>query len=398
MQIQTIQIIDDIKSFLDEVFDKAISLWASDIHFEPWKDNFFIRYRIDGDLYVLYDISNENTDSIIARIKILARLKSDEKRLPQDGQIVYDYKWEDIDFRVSTFPTLYWEKIVIRILKKDINLLNLDKLWFLTFNLKLIKQALTLKEWLILVAWPTGSWKTTTLYSLLNQFDPKKYNISTLEDPIEYKLPGISQSQINTDIWYDFSEWLRSLLRQDPDIILVWEIRDPKTAQLAIEACLTWHLVLWTIHANKWSWVIERLLNLWVPAYLISNVLKLIISQRLVRKLCSCANKIDIPTDIDNIFQQWLWTIYEEKLKKSNTFKTKVWCEKCLGNWYKLRIWLHEVIYLDDKISSIINEKFSSSKWDKIIKEKWYLTLYQDWLIKTLYWITDIWQILPYKD
>ena len=398
MQIENIDIIDNMKEFLNEIFNKAISIWTSDIHFEPQKDNFYLRFRIDWDLHIFYKISNENADNIIARIKILSKLKVDEKRLPQDGQIVYNYNGEDIDFRVSTFPTLYWEKIVIRILKKDANLLNLDRLWFLTYNLNLIKKALQFKEWLILVAWPTGSWKTTTLYSLINQFDPKKYNINTLEDPIEYKLPWISQSQVNPDIGYDFSNWLRSLLRQDPDIILVWEIRDKQTAQLAVEACLTWHLVLWTIHANKWSWVIERLLNLNVSSYLISNVLKLVISQRLVKKLCSCAKKADMTEKEGQIFQQWLWKIYEQKLKNENNFKHKLWCEKCLNTWYRWRIWIHEVIYIDDELSKIINDNFSAQKWKILSKEKWYFTLYKDWLIKTLYWLTDFWQVLPYKE
>jgi len=396
MKIKHIDIIDDMKEFLDEVFDKAISMWASDIHFEPQKDFFYIRFRIDGEIYIFYKIWNENADNIIARIKILSKLKVDEKRLPQDGQIVYTYKNEDIDFRVSTFPTLYWEKVVIRILKKDINLLNLDKLWFLNVNLKLIKKALKLKEWLILVTWPTGSGKTTTLYSLINHFDPKKYNISTLEDPIEYKLPWISQSQVNPDIGYDFSNWLRSLLRQDPDILMVWEIRDEQTAQLAVEAALTWHLVLWTIHANRWSWVIKRLLNLNISSYLISNVLKLIISQRLVRKLCSCAKKAHITEQEEKIFQEWLWEIYKQKLKNENNFKYKLWCEKCLNTGYKWRIWIHEVTYIDDDFVKIIKDNFSILEWDQLLKGKGYFTIYEDWLIKTLYWLTDLPQFLPY--
>ncbi len=398
MKIKNIEMIDDIKDFLDNVFKEAIDVWASDIHFEPQKDNFYIRFRIDGDLHVFYKISNENSDNLTARIKILSKFKVDEKRLPQDGQIAYNYNGEDIDFRVSTFPTLYWEKIVIRILKKDANLLNLNKLWFLSYNLDLIKKSLSFKEWLILVAWPTWSWKTTTLYSLLNSFDPSKYNISTLEDPIEYKMPWVIQSQVNSEIGYDFSNGLRSLLRQDPDIILVWEIRDPKTAQLAVEACLTWHLVLWTIHANKGSWVVERLLNLNVPPYLISNVLKLVISQRLTWKLCSCSENINITEKEDEVFKQGLWKVYEQQLKGNNKFKKKVWCEKCLYNWYKWRVWLHEVTFLDDEFSKIIDNNFSSKEWERLVDKKWYFTLYKDWLIKSLYWLTELSNILPYKE
>lgn len=401
MQPQEIDIIDDIKGFLDKIINDAIDKWVSDIHIEPQKERLFIRFRIDWEIMLFYSIWLTNKDNLITRLKIIARLKIDENRLPQDWQIVFSYKkdnsLEDVDMRVSTLPTLYWEKIVIRILKKDSKLLNVDSLWFIKFNLRVIKKALTMKEWLVLVGWSTWSWKTTTLYSILNYFDPWKFNISTLEDPIEYKLPMINQSQVNYEIWYTFSNWLKTLLRQDPDIILVWEIRDKDTAKLAIEASMTWHLVLWTIHTNRWIWIIERLINMGIDNYLIASSLKLIISQRLVRKICKCSSKIELNEENNLLFSQWLWTIWET-IKPTANIRNKVWCEKCLNTWYSWRIWLHEVVVMDPDFIKLITWNLSGRIWDDLMHTKWYLSLYQDWLLKVASWLTDLQQVLPYKE
>ncbi len=395
--VKQIKIIDDMKSFVDNLISEAIEYNASDIHIEPQKDKVIIKFRIDGDLYIFYDIWKDYFEALVSRIKLLASIKIDEKRLPQDWQIIFSYKWQDVDIRVSTFPTLFGEKIVLRILKKDYSLLNIESLGFLNINLKLIKKWLNHKEWLILVSWPTGSWKTTTLYAMLNYFDPKKYNISTLEDPVEYTLPGINQSQINPSIWYTFSSWLRSLLRQDPDIILVWEIRDLETAKLAMEAALTWHLVLATIHANRWIWVIERLLNFGLEPYLVASALKLIVSQRLVKKLCDCAVSTKISSEEEKIFEKYLWPIYNS-IKKRN-FKKPVWCQKCFNSWYKWRLWLHEVIYIDKDFSKFISSwQLNEKLFEDLMIQKWFLTLFQDWLIKVILWYTTLDKVLPYKD
>lgn len=402
MQTKTIDIIDDFRWFLDKVFDDAIQKWASDIHFEPQKESVAIRFRVDWELFELYRLWFSNKDNLTTRIKILARLKIDENRIPQDGQIVYSYRqWtepEDIDMRVSTFPTLYWEKVVIRILKKDMKLLNIDSLGFFQLNLKLIKKSLTFKEWLILVWGSTWSWKTTTLYAILNHFNPQKYNICTLEDPIEYKLAWINQSQINSEIWYTFSSWLRTLLRQDPDIVLVWEIRDAETAKLAIEASMTWHLVLGTIHANRWTWIVERLVNMGIEPYLIASSLKMIVSQRLVKKVCKCwQKKTQLDPEEEKIFREWLWPIWES-VKPNLNFRQKVGCDACFGSWYSWRIWLHEVALIDQDYSKLISKDINARVWDDITQGKWYLSLYQDWLLKAAYWFTDLSQVLPYKD
>lgn len=402
MQTKTIDIIDDFRWFLDKVFDDAIQKWASDIHFEPQKESVAIRFRVDWELFELYRLGFSNKDNLTTRIKILARLKIDENRIPQDGQIVYSYRQgnepEDIDMRVSTLPTLYWEKVVVRILKKDMKLLNIDSLWFFQLNLKLIKKSLTFKEGLILVWGSTWSWKTTTLYAILNHFNPQKYNICTLEDPIEYKLAWINQSQINSEIWYTFSSWLRTLLRQDPDIVLVWEIRDAETAKLAIEASMTWHLVLGTIHANRWTWIVERLVNMGIEPYLIASSLKMIVSQRLVKKVCKCWQKKDtLDPEEEKIFREWLWPIWES-VKPNLNFRHKVGCDICFGSGYSGRIWLHEVALIDQEFSKLIAKDINARVWDDVTQGKWYLSLYQDWLLKAAYWFTDLSQVLPYKD
>lgn len=397
MEIQVIDIIDNYREFVDDVFNHAIRVNASDIHFEPQKDFFAIRFRIDWEIYMFYKIDNTNRDNLLTRVKIMASLKIDETRIPQDWQIVYAKENEDIDMRVSTFPVLNWEKIVIRILKKDINLLNINSLWFLQLNLNLIKKALSMKEWLILVSGPTGSWKTTTLYSMLNSYDPDKYNISTLEDPVEYKLPWINQSHVRSDIWYTFSNWLRTLLRQDPDIILVWEIRDKETAKLAIEASLTWHLVFGTIHSTRWIWVIERLINMWIEPYLLASALKLIISQRLVKKLCKCAEKKLVDEDLEKVFKDWLWGIWDS-VKPSFNWKTAKWCEKCMNIWYAWRLWIHEVVLFDSEFWRVVANWLDKNAWDNQMMKKWYLNIYQDWLLKVSSGFTDVTQVLPYKD
>ncbi len=402
VKVKEINIIDDYKEFIDNLLTDAIVKWASDIHIEPHKDAIWIRYRIDGDLFPVYKLWLDNKDNLTARIKILSKLKIDEKRLPQDGQIVFKFdNWkevEDVDLRVSTFPTLYWEKVVIRVLRKDMSLLNLNNLGFLNVNLNLIKKALNSKEGLILVSWPTWSWKTTTLYAMLNWFDRFKYNISTLEDPIEYKLEGINQSQVNPDIWYTFAAWLRTLLRQDPDIILVWEIRDKETAKLAIEASLTWHLVLGTIHANRWAWVIERLVNMGIDRYLIASSLKMVLSQRLVKKICgNCAVNIDITEDEEKIFQKYLGPLWESLKEKVNFRKWK-WCKMCLNTGYKWRLWLHEVVLIDSDFAELISKEFSLRQWEDLMEMKGYLTLFKDWLIKVIFGQTTLEQVLVYKD
>ncbi|MEK7192732.1 MAG: GspE/PulE family protein [Patescibacteria group bacterium] len=260
---------------------------ASDVHIEPIGEKLRVRFRVDGILYTSLFLPATIQNAVVARIKILANMKLDEKRKPQDGRFSANINGRHIDFRVSSMPTYYGEKIAIRILNPDTGLKKLNDIGLTPHNHKLLTDALAEPYGLILLTGPTGSGKTTTLYSMLNEFDREKRNVVSLEDPIEYNIPGINQSQIRAEIDYSFAVGLRSLFRQDPDVIMVGEIRDRETASLAIQAALTGHLVLSTLHTNSAIGVIPRLVDMGIDPYLIAPTLILSVAQRLVRTICS---------------------------------------------------------------------------------------------------------------
>lgn len=297
LELAPIADLGDIVAYTNNLFDYALELHASDVHIEPNKDFVVTRFRTNGDFIYINKITFEEYAKLISRLKILAELRIDEKYKPQDGKIAYtsEKSGERIDVRMSILPLVEGEKVVMRILRQDTSLLSLDKLDFLEPNLQKIKTSLESRYGIILVAGPTGSGKSTTLFSMLKSFDPLKFNISTLEDPVEYNIPFINQSQIKPQIGFDFAAGLRSLVRQDPDIIMVGEIRDKETAMLAIEAALTGHLVLSTIHTNSAAGTIQRLVNMGIEPFLIASALKMVISQRLVKRLCpECHTSVHI--------------------------------------------------------------------------------------------------------
>lgn len=264
---------------------------ASDIHIEPLDTSVRVRFRIDGAMHTSLTLPKDVENAVVARIKILCSMKLDEKRKPQDGRFSAHIDGSKIDFRVSTFPTYYGEKVVMRLLNSSASLLKLDEIGMSERNLNLIKKGIELPYGLVLISGPTGSGKTTTLYAMLNELDRDKQNVLSLEDPVEYNIPGISQSAVRPEIGYTFANGLRTTLRQDPDVIMVGEIRDKETAQLAIQAALTGHLVLSTIHTNSAIGVIPRLIDMGIDPYLIAPTLRLVIAQRLVRKLCPGAGR-----------------------------------------------------------------------------------------------------------
>lgn len=268
------------------VLKHAIEGRASDIHIEPTRDKLQIRFRVDGALHTTLVLPSKVHDGILTRIKILTNMQLDEKRKPQDGRFSTRISGRDIDFRVSTFPTYFGEKVVLRILDPKREILSLEKLGLEGNNLQIVGKNLQ-KPWgLVLITGPTGSGKTTTLYAMLQTLDKEKYNIVSLEDPVEYNIEGVSQSQVRPEINYDFANGLRSILRQDPDIIMVGEIRDNETAKLAIHAALTGHLVFSTLHTNNAVGAIPRLIDMGVDPYLIPPTLIMVIAQRLARTLC----------------------------------------------------------------------------------------------------------------
>lgn len=269
------------------VLQHAVSGNASDIHIEPIGDKIKVRFRVDGTLYTSLFLPVNVHEAVVARIKILTNMKLDEKRKPQDGRFSAKVEDRKIDFRVSTLPTYFGEKVVIRILDPKSELLSLDSLGISEGHMKDIRDVLGRPYGIVLVTGPTGSGKTTTLYSMLGQLNREKYNVVSLEDPIEYSISGVNQSQVRPEIEYTFANGLRSILRQDPDIILVGEIRDRETAKLAIQAALTGHLVLSTLHTNNAAGAIPRLVDMGVDPYLIAPTLAMIIAQRLVPKICA---------------------------------------------------------------------------------------------------------------
>jgi type IV pilus assembly protein PilB len=269
---------------------------ASDVHIEPLADRVRVRFRVDGVMYTSLFLPTSVHDAVVARIKILTNMKLDEKRKPQDGRFSANIKGRVVDFRVSTFPTSTGEKVVIRILDSEKGLKKIDTVGFDEDQLAIVRRAIQRPYGLILITGPTGSGKSTTLYSMLNELDHEKFNIVTLEDPVEFSMAGVNQSSVRPEIDYTFANGLRSILRQDPDIIMVGEIRDKETAQLAIHAALTGHLVLSTLHTNNVLGVVPRLIDMGVEPYFIAPTLVLAIAQRLVRVMCPDA-KSPVPVD-----------------------------------------------------------------------------------------------------
>ena len=386
----------EIISVLNDIFVKSIRLKASDIHFEPAENFFRIRYRVDWWFIKWEKLDIELKDSIVARLKIMASLRIDEHRLPQDWKITYRLFWsKTIDMRVSVIPTIYWEKVVIRLLKKDEKPPELKDLGIMPYNMVKIRKHLKDPYWMILAVWPTGSGKSTTLFSLLSQFDSEEKNISTLEDPVEYRIAWVNHTQINPAIDFNFAKWLRSLLRQDPDIIMVWEIRDEKTAKLAVEASITGHIVFSTLHTNSATHTLQRLMNLWVDPLLISSSLRVIISQRLARKLCPHC-KVSYLSD-DKIKNYIVWKVWKY-IKNKDTlklYKAKVeWCSKCNHRWYSWRIWLYEVLEMTDKMEWLILQNASRTQleiqaiWDSMV------TIKEDALLKVVLWETSLDEVL----
>lgn len=330
------------------LIDQAIEMGASDIHIEPYEKSFRIRYRIDGVLQHIGELSLANKDAIISRIKIMSHLDIAEKRRPQDGRIRIEKKENTIDLRVSSLPTDFGEKVVLRILDKSEQRLDLKELGFEKNNLINFQKAIHHPYGMILVTGPTGSGKTTTLYAALNDLNSPKVNITTIEDPIEYNLAGINQTQVRSDIGLTFSKALRAILRQDPDIIMVGEIRDLETAEIAIRAALTGHLVFSTLHTNDAPSAVTRLIDMGIEPFLVASSVRLVMAQRLVRKICSHCKKEykpEIPlTD-------------ELGINDKKTFFKGNGCDNCNETGYRGRTALFEVMPMSESIADLISRQ-----------------------------------------
>ncbi len=335
---------------VNSVLNDAIKKGASDIHVEPYEKVFRIRFRIDGMLYEIMKPPLSLKNAIASRLKIMAKLDIAERRRPQDGRIKIRYSdGKDIDFRMSVLPTLFGEKIVLRLLDKSNLQLDMTKLGFNEKQLKNFKDAVHKPYGMVLVTGPTGSGKTTTLYSALSELNQISKNVSTAEDPVEYNIPGVNQVQMHEEIGLNFAASLRSFLRQDPNIIMVGEIRDYETAEIAVKAALTGHLVLSTIHTNDAPSTINRLLNMGIEPFLVASSVHAILAQRLVRKICEkCKEEIDIE-------KKFLIDIgmSEAEAKTTKTYKGKG-CNVCSNTGYKGRIAVYEILTIAEEIRKLI--------------------------------------------
>ncbi|WP_129722134.1 GspE/PulE family protein [Xylanivirga thermophila] len=344
--------------FIDSIIEQALSYEASDIHIEPLKATVQIRFRIDGTLIQIMDIPKAIHESIISRLKVLSKLNITETRLPQDGHWIQNINGKDVNFRLSIIPTINGEKAVIRILDDKYFLMSKASLGFNKHNSILFDKLLEKGKGIILVTGPTGSGKTTTLYTMLKELDFKTQNIITIEDPIELSIDGINQIQVNNKSGLTFSNGLRAILRQDPNIIMVGEIRDEETAEIAIRAAITGHLVLSTLHTNDAMSSIMRLVDMKIPRYLIAESLEGIISQRLIRRVCKHCCEEYIPTktqldmlNIDNI--------------NNLVFVKAIGCSYCNNTGYADRIAIHEVFIPTEKHKMLIHD---GARYDEIVK------------------------------
>ncbi len=373
------------------IIQNAVNDRASDIHIEPEDVEVRIRYRIDGVLRTVLTLSRQVHAAIVSRIKIMAGLKIDETRIPQDGRFHLKLSDREIDFRISTLPTINGEKVVLRILDRSAGVLKLETLGLNGLRLDGVKKAIRKSHGMFLVTGPTGAGKSTTLYSVLGILNEPEVNIVTLEDPVEYFMQGISQSQINPEVGLSFASGLRSILRQDPDIIMVGEIRDRETAAMAVHAALTGHIVLSTLHTNSSYGAIPRLVDMGIEPFLLASSLNVIVAQRLVRQLCpDCRQQAPATAEESAmIMKEWGAIPADEKknLKLKIDDPIKIWhargCPKCKDG-YRGRIGIFEVMLVDSRIRDAMLQRASETKLKTIARENGLITMMEDGVIKIL--------------
>lgn len=389
-----------IIKLLSIIVTEAVRIGASDLHFEPARKVLRVRFRADGNLYTTVLLPLEIHLPIVSRIKIMSNLKIDELRIPQDGRFRSIVDERVVDFRVSTFPTSHGEKVAIRILDSTTGLLSIQQLGMSDVATNTIKEAIKKPYGMILITGPTGSGKTTTLYAMLQLLNKDGVNLVTLEDPVEYTLEGVNQSQVLPEIGYTFAKGLRHIVRQDPDIIMVGEVRDTETAELAVHAALTGHLVLSTLHTNNAAGVIPRLIDLGVQKFLLPSSINIMIAQRLVRRLCPHCKKEKVLSaketqKIDDI----LSGLKPEDLAKYNIKKPykiyeSVGCEECNNRGFKGRVGIYEILLMNKEIEEIIHSNFSESKLSFAMQNQGMLTLSQDGISKVLMGLTTLEEVL----
>jgi type II secretory ATPase GspE/PulE/Tfp pilus assembly ATPase PilB-like protein len=409
-----------------KIFDNLLTIateeWASDIHIEPFEHRSRIRLRIDGVLIELVHYPENLHDNIIAKFKIeTGQMRPDEKRLPQDARVsTQTLTNKELDLRASTVPTVWWEKLVMRIVDKSKKLPPLQALWIEWINNEILNRNIGFPNGVILVTWPTGSWKTTTLYASLAILNTIEVNIITFEDPVEVKVHWLNQAQVRTDIWFTFASGLRAALRQDPDIIMVWEIRDFETLNTGMEAAMTWHLVFSTVHTNSAAETITRVMNLGAKPYMITGTFNVIIAQRLARKLRDDAKiVVNVKEKYPELYEsakQALLTMKSDSLDREMTMRgidpKALW--DFMTNWtcfgpdpakwekaFKWRVGLYEMLEFDDQVKQLLLDGEKALAVEKYaLEERWMINLERDAVFKLIQWkisIEEVYRLVKHK-
>ncbi|MGB9911049.1 MAG: GspE/PulE family protein [Microgenomates group bacterium] len=384
---------EKIARVVNIILEFAVKSRASDIHIEPQEENTRVRYRIDGILHEKLVLPKYLHDAVVSRVKILSGMRIDEKRVPQDGRFSFKAEDQEIDLRVSSLPTVHGEKIVMRLLKKTGQVPDLPELGLRGRALKDLQEAILRPHGIIIVCGPTGSGKTTTLYSVLSRINTPRVNIITLEDPVEYEIPGVNQVQVNPAAGLTFASGMRSFLRQDPNIIMVGEIRDRETTELAVQASLTGHLVFSTLHTNNAAQAIPRLLDLGAEPFLLASSVTCLVAQRICRRICpDCKEEYSPPPEVIEDIKKVLGKLFPPQ-KETKLYRGKK-CATCNNTGYLGRIGIFEVLPISEKIARLILERASAREIEKQAREEGMVTMKQDGYLKVLEGITTIEEVL----
>lgn len=372
---------------VENIFSKAITLHASDIHIEPLDTKTRVRLRIDGMLRPIEDIPAARHNSVISRIKVLCGMDIAEKRVPQDGRLEITREGRCIDLRISTLPTIRGEKIVIRVLDKERTLFSLNQLDFSEENLNLYQSMYKTARGIVLITGPTGSGKSTTLYATLNELNIQEQNIITIEDPVEYKIAGINQVAVNPKTGLTFAKGLRAIVRQDPNIIMVGEIRDAETAQIAIQSALTGHLVLSTLHTNSAVGAVTRLLDMGIEPFLLASAVRGVVAQRLVRKICPhCCKQYEA--------EDWEKNFLHVPAERELLLQRGEGCEKCGFIGYKGRMAVQEVLPITEQITGLILHQDSEAVIQEAARQHGFISLKQDGIDKVMAGYTTVAELI----
>jgi type IV pilus assembly protein PilB len=382
-----------IAKIVSTILEFAMKSRASDIHIEPKEERTRVRYRIDGILYEKLILPKRVHEAVVSRIKILSGMKIDIKRKPQDGRFNFRAGGHEVDLRVSSLPSTFGEKVVMRLLRKTAKIPSLTDLGLRGKALKNFEDAILVPQGIIIVCGPTGSGKTTTLYSALSKVNAVRVNIITIEDPVEYEIEGVTQVQVNRAVGLTFASALRSFFRQDPDIIMVGEIRDVETTELAIRAALTGHLVFSTLHTNDAAGALPRLVDMGAEPFLLASSMILVIGQRVVRRIClKCKEEYDPPPAVVNDVKKVLGDLYPVK-KKLKLYRGKK-CEACNQSGYSGRIGIFEVLPITEKVAKLIMERAPASKIEQQAREEGMVTMKQDGYLKAIEGVTSLEEVL----